>query len=127
LVVKKDGRREPFDKDKLLRGIQAACQKRPVSIAQMEQTVEKITKWVLDRCEREVSSDTIGQNVMSEIRMIDNVAYIRFASVYRTFKDVYEFVEGLKPESSQLSTEPLDSRISQQAIENLATVQQKDH
>lgn len=109
-VIKKDGRREPFSKDKLLKGIQAACQKRPISLAQMEQLVEKISKWILDRCEREVSSDAVGHKVMMELKNVDHVAYIRFASVYRTFKDVNEFVESLDkpihPISDQHEEEP---------------------
>ncbi len=98
LIVKKDGRREPFSKDKLLRGIQAACQKRPVSLAQMEQIVERVARWILSRSEREVPTQWIGEKVIKELRLLDNVAYVRFASVYRDFKDVREFVRALEDE-----------------------------
>lgn len=103
LVVKKDGRREDFCKDKLLRGLQAACQKRPVSLAQIENIVEQISQWILSRSEKEVSFALIGQKVMSELKKLDDVAYVRFASVYRTFKDVQEFVETLEDEEPGLS------------------------
>lgn len=96
MIVKKDGRREPFSKEKVLKGIQAACQKRPVSLAQMDQIVERVAKWVLSRPEREVTSEAIGQKVVKELRLVDDVAYVRFASVYQTFKDVSEFVEHLE-------------------------------
>lgn len=98
-IVKKDGRREPFSRDKVLKGIQAACQKRPVSLAQMEQLVDRVGKWVLSRPEREVTSQAIGHKVIKELRALDDVAYVRFASVYQTFKDVSEFVSGLDTES----------------------------
>jgi transcriptional repressor NrdR len=94
-IIKKDGRHEPFSREKVLKGIQAACQKRPVSLAQMEQIVDRVAKWVLSRPEREVSSDTVGQKVVKELRLIDDVAYVRFASVYQTFKDINEFVTRL--------------------------------
>lgn len=96
LVIKKDSRREEFSKVKLLHGIQAACQKRPVSLSQMESIVERVTNWVLTRSIEEISAQIIGQKVMAELKKLDNVAYVRFASVYRTFHDVEEFVDGLK-------------------------------
>lgn len=96
LIIKKDGRREPFNKEKILRGIQASCQKRPVSLVQMESVVERISTWVLHKGDRELASNFIGQRVMRELRLLDDVAYIRFASVYRTFQDVQEFVETLE-------------------------------
>jgi transcriptional repressor NrdR len=95
-IIKKDGRREPFSKEKLLKGIQAACQKRPVSMAQMETTVEVVASWVLNLVEKEISAQLIGQKIMQELKKLDDVAYVRFASVYRTFKDVQEFVETLE-------------------------------
>ena len=98
LIIKKDGRREPFSKEKVLKGVQAACQKRPVSLAQMEQIVDRVAKWVLSRPEREVTSEAIGQKVVKELRLVDDVAYVRFASVYQTFKDVGEFVSHLESE-----------------------------
>lgn len=95
LVVKKDGRREPYSQEKLLFGIQAACQKRPIPQADLEQLVERVTRWVLERNEKETSAQLVGQKVMKELRSLDDVAYVRFASVYRTFKDLNEFVEVL--------------------------------
>jgi transcriptional repressor NrdR len=97
-IIKKDGRREPYTKEKVLKGLQAACQKRPVSLAQMETLVERISHWILNRPEKEVPATLVGQRVMQELRRLDDVAYVRFASVYRTFKDVQEFVETLEDE-----------------------------
>lgn len=107
LIIKKDGRREDFSREKVLKGIQAACQKRPVSLAQMEQIVDRVAKWVLSRPEREVTADAVGQKVIKELRLLDDVAYVRFASVYQTFKDVNEFVSRLedKPELDDAKTE----------------------
>lgn len=95
-VIKKDGRTEPFSKEKIFKGIQAACQKRPVSLQQMESLVEKVAAKVAAHVEKEVPSTEIGQFVMGELHKVDNVAYVRFASVYRNFKDVQEFVESLE-------------------------------
>ncbi len=95
-VIKKDGRREPFSKEKILRGLQASCQKRPVSLNQLEAAVEKIASWVITRGEGEIASRVIGRRLMAELKQLDDVAYIRFASVYRTFKDVQDFVEKLE-------------------------------
>ncbi len=97
-IIKKDGRREPFAKEKVLKGLQAACSKRPVSLAQMENIVDRIALWVLNRSEKEIPADLVGRKVMAEIKQLDDVAYVRFASVYRTFKDVQEFVETLEDE-----------------------------
>jgi transcriptional repressor NrdR len=108
LIVKKDGRREPFSKEKVLKGIQAACQKRPVSLAQMEQIVERVAKWVLSRPEREVTSEAVGQKVVKELRLLDDVAYVRFASVYQTFRDVGEFVSHLEGEAGESEELPGD-------------------
>ncbi len=96
MIIKKDGRREPFSKEKIFRGLQAACQKRPVSLTLIESIVERIASWVINRGENEISSRLIGKKVMAELKQLDDVAYIRFASVYRTFKDVQEFVETLE-------------------------------
>ena len=104
-VIKKDGRREPFDKVKLAKGIQLACQKRPISLSQVEAGVERVAKWAMSRSEREISTSHIGRKVMSELRVLDDVAYVRFASVYRTFKDVQEFVETLDDESWEVMDE----------------------
>ena len=96
-VVKKDDRREPFDRRKILSGLLKACEKRPVSLEALEQITETIEGKVLETFEREVPSTYIGQLVMSELRRLDQVAYVRFASVYREFKDIHEFMEELRP------------------------------
>ena len=105
LIIKKDGRREPFSREKVLKGIQAACQKRPVSLAQMDQIVERVAKWVLSRSEREITAEVVGQKVVKELRLVDDVAYVRFASVYQTFKDVGEFVSHLEGQEEKGSLE----------------------
>jgi transcriptional repressor NrdR len=104
-VKKKDGRREPFSKEKLRRGIQIACKKRPVSIAQIEESVARISKWAQNRGEKELNSQALGHTVMQELQALDDVAYVRFASVYKTFKDIHEFVESLSPKKSKNSIE----------------------
>ena len=93
LVVKKDGRREPFDRGKLLAGIKKACEKRPVALAAMEAMVQEIEKTLFDRGEKEVTTQTIGEQVMRALYRIDDVAYVRFASVYRSFKDITDFMQ----------------------------------
>jgi transcriptional repressor NrdR len=95
-VIKKDGRREPFSKDKLLRGLSYACNKRPVSTTALDAIVERIAGWVITRGEGEISARVIGRRVMAELKQLDDVAYVRFASVYKTFKDVQDFVEKLE-------------------------------
>ena len=95
-VVKKDGRREPYSKEKVLKGLQAACQKRPISLAQLEAVVERISNWTMARGEKEIPASMVGQKIMRELRALDDVAYVRFASVYRNFQDVQEFVETLE-------------------------------
>lgn len=97
-VIKKDGRREPFSKEKLLKGIQAACQKRPVSMEQTEAVVNHVSCWVVSFGDQEIPSRLLGLKVMNELKTLDDVAYVRFASVYRAFKDVQEFVETLEDE-----------------------------
>ena len=99
-VKKKDGRREPFSKEKLRRGIQIACKKRPVSIAEIENSVTRIARWAQNRGEKELNSQNLGLTVMEELQNLDHVAYVRFASVYKTFKDIHEFVEGLNSTST---------------------------
>ena len=91
MVVKKDGRRERFDRQKLLKGLLQACQKRPVPAGKMEQMVDEAEAFVVESPERERSTSDVGELIMSRLKEIDTVAYIRFASVYRDFKDVNEF------------------------------------
>lgn len=95
MVVKKDGRREPFDRRKLLAGLVKACEKRPVSMEVLEQAVEELERELSQRFERELPSHEIGEQVMKRLKMMDPVAYVRFASVYREFKDVQEFMREL--------------------------------
>lgn len=96
LVIKKDGRREPFDRKKILSGIIRACEKRPVSMERMENVVVQVERAIQKKSDREVSSNKIGELVMEKLKAIDDVAYVRFASVYRQFKDVGQFMSELK-------------------------------
>lgn len=98
VVVKKDGRRENFDRDKLFGGIQKACQKRPITTDQIEKIVTQIENRVAGFNVHEIPARTVGHLVMSALHDLDKVAYVRFASVYREFKDVEEFVSELKAE-----------------------------
>jgi transcriptional repressor NrdR len=93
MVVKKDGRREPFARAKILNGILRACEKRPISLQTIEEVVDKIEKQVRANLDQEVSSGAIGEMVMDHLRELDDVAYVRFASVYRQFKDLDRFIE----------------------------------
>ena len=96
MIVKRDGRREQFSKEKLLSGVRKACQKRPVSPKIIEDFVEKIVDEITDKYEREVPSMAVGERVMEELREIDEVAYVRFASVYRRFQEATDFVQAVK-------------------------------
>lgn len=91
MVVKKDGRREKFERQKVLAGLLRACEKRPVSMAIMEQIVNEVEQFVVDSPERERTTTELGEQIMARLKQIDKVAYIRFASVYRDFQDVSEF------------------------------------
>lgn len=90
-VVKKDGRREPYDRQKLLRGLRIACSKRPVSTDQLEAVGDAIERFLQDTEGREVTSTELGERVIRRLRELDEVAYVRFASVYRSFRDIDEF------------------------------------
>ena len=96
LVVKKDGRREPFDRDKLLLGLKKACEKRPVSSDQLEDLVGAVESRLQELGEKEIPSSAVGEHVMRRLRELDEVAYVRFASVYRSFRDIAEFMTELK-------------------------------
>jgi transcriptional repressor NrdR len=96
MVVKKDGRRERFERQKVLAGLLKACEKRPVSMIQLEAIADKAEVMVQDSSEREVSTTTLGEMIMHELKSLDKVAYVRFASVYLDFKDVQEFMSELK-------------------------------
>ena len=93
MVVKKDGSRELFDRAKLLNGLMRACEKRQISAETLDRAVDSIEQTILNSMDREVSSTTIGTLAMEELKKIDDVAYVRFASVYREFKDVNTFIE----------------------------------
>lgn len=96
MVVKKDGQRQRFDDQKLLRGLLKACEKRPISISDLEEIVEEIENMLQEKPEKEMRVEEIGQLVMKRLHELDKVAYVRFASVYRDFKDVVEFKEELE-------------------------------
>ena len=96
MVVKKDGRREPFDRTKLMTGLLRACEKRPVSMNALERVVEEIENLVQESPEKELAASTIGERLMDRLKEMDQVAYVRFASVYRQFGDLNEFMDELK-------------------------------
>jgi len=96
MVIKRDGRREEFSKEKLLSGIRKACQKRPVSPKAIEDLVEKIVGEITDKYDREVPGMALGESVMEGLRDIDEVSYVRFASVYRRFQEATDFVQAVK-------------------------------
>jgi transcriptional repressor NrdR len=95
-IIKKDGRREPFDRDKILKGMRIACRKRPVSTASIDAAVDKIERELQERGQKEIRGSEIGERVMQELHELDEVAYVRFASVYRSFKDISEFMAEVK-------------------------------
>ncbi len=96
MVVKKDGTREPFDRTKILAGIKKACEKRPVSMEAIEQAIDRIEARFVESGEKEIPSSAIGEAVMDALGGLDEVAYVRFASVYREFRDINEFMKELK-------------------------------
>ena len=95
VVIKKDGSRQSFDRSKLLNGMIRACEKRPVPVARLEKVAADIEQELQNSMEREISTEVIGERVMEHLRAIDQVAYVRFASVYRQFKDIDNFMEEL--------------------------------
>jgi transcriptional repressor NrdR len=95
-VVKKDGRREPFDRKKIVEGLHVACRKRPISAEQIEEIATGIERKVQEMGEKEIKSAVVGEAVMERLRALDPVAYVRFASVYRAFRDVGEFMSELE-------------------------------
>ncbi|MFH1062477.1 MAG: transcriptional regulator NrdR [Candidatus Omnitrophota bacterium] len=96
MIIKKDGRREPFDRNKILSGLLRACEKRPVSMEKIEEVVDSIERALQRTYDKEVLSSAIGEFVMKHLHEIDEVAYVRFASVYRQFKDINQFLGELK-------------------------------
>lgn len=96
MVIKKDGSREPFNSEKILSGVRRACEKRPVSISDMEALVDSVARDVFNSLEQEIKSEDIGEKVIVRLKKLDEVAYVRFASVYRQFKDINTFMNELK-------------------------------
>jgi transcriptional repressor NrdR len=96
MIIKKDGQRQPFDSQKLLRGLLKACEKRPVPLARLEEIVEEVESMLQEQPEKEMKASVIGQFMMKKLKKLDKVAYVRFASVYREFKDVVEFKQELE-------------------------------
>jgi len=96
MVIKKDGRRQVFDRKKIIAGLIRACEKRPISIEKMEEIVTQVERTIQKKYDREVSTSKIGELVMEKLKVLDDVAYVRFASVYRQFKDVSQFMAELK-------------------------------
>ena len=96
MVIKKDKSRQPYNRDKLLNGILRACEKRPVSISEIDSLIDNVEAQIYNTLEREVTSTEIGEKVMEELRKLDEVAYVRFASVYRQFKDIDTFMDELQ-------------------------------
>ncbi len=111
-VVKKDGSFESFDRDKILRGVTRACEKRNLSLAQLEGSVSRIEARILEKCDIEVSTKQIGEIVSEELRDLDHVAYVRFASVYREFKDIEQFLQEILAVARPELVEPLRKEIS---------------
>lgn len=95
LIIKNDGRRQPYDRNKLLAGLRRACVKRPVSAEALERLLNQVERWITDSGEQELSSAKLGERVLRELRELDQVAYVRFASVYRDFQNVGEFLDEL--------------------------------
>ena len=96
MIVKKDGRREVYDRMKVVAGLKKACEKRPVSMEAIEQVADRIERMLQERGEKEVSSPVVGEAIMRELYALDKVAYVRFASVYRSFRDLNEFLRELE-------------------------------
>ena len=96
MLIKKDSRREPFERAKVLAGLKKACEKRPISIATLEAVADRVEKRIQERGEAEVQARVVGEEVMAELYQLDQVAYVRFASVYREFKDVAQFMDEVK-------------------------------
>lgn len=109
MVIKKDGRREPFSRTKILNGLVRACEKRPVSIERIEEIVTSIEQQILKKYEREVNSRQVGELVMERLAKLDDVAYVRFASVYRQFKDINQFMKELSTILSKEKKKPRKS------------------
>jgi transcriptional repressor NrdR len=124
LIVKKDGRREPFDRNKIIAGMLKACEKRPISVKVIEEFVSELERELQERGEREVEGREIGERVIKKLYELDEVAYVRFASVYRSFKDINQFMDELKDllrgkekESQKLTEKTGDETVGRPALE----------
>jgi transcriptional repressor NrdR len=96
VLVKKDGRRETFDRQKVMNGLKKACEKRPVSLSMLEDVADRVERYLLELSEKEVASQVVGEQVMRALKTLDGIAYIRFASVYRSFQDIGELMSELE-------------------------------
>jgi transcriptional repressor NrdR len=105
-VVKKDGRREPFDRRKIVEGLQIACRKRPVSAEQIEALVSSVERSMMESGDREIRTTAVGEAVMERLKALDEVAYVRFASVYRQFRDVSQFMDEVKSLRGETPVDP---------------------
>jgi len=114
LVVKKDGRREPFDRNKIVSGMLKACEKRPISVNVIDDFVSEFERELQERGERELQSREVGERLIKKLYELDEVAYVRFASVYRSFKDVNQFMEELM---ELLRDKEKESRVRKEEIE----------
>jgi transcriptional repressor NrdR len=115
MVVKKDGRREPFERAKIVSGLKRACEKRPVSVDTIEAVADKLERQLQEGGEREVTSRAIGETLMRELHELDAVAYVRFASVYRSFRDVHEFMRELEDLIAERQVAPRRGRAARRA------------
>ncbi|MCB0360790.1 MAG: transcriptional repressor NrdR [Bdellovibrionales bacterium] len=125
MVVKKDGTREAFDRYKILRGLKKACEKRPVSVEAMENVAKEIEGVLLESGQKEISSDVLGEEVITRLRELDPVAYVRFASVYREFSDVSEFMDTLRSFVSGVTAGPGEGKAA--ALQKRAKRQPKSN
>ena len=112
-VIKKDGRREPFDRLKILNGLKKACEKRPISMEMLERTVDEIEKVLQEKGLKEIPSTMVGEEVMERLHKLDEVAYVRFASVYRSFRDINEFMSELKDILSNKETKDIKDVVAE--------------
>jgi transcriptional repressor NrdR len=117
MVVKKDNRREPYERSKIIAGVVKACEKRPVSMESIEQLVDRIETAVAEHGGKEVPSSLIGSAVMAELQRLDQVAYVRFASVYRSFKDIEEFMRELEELIQRRKQDAGEQRIKEKKSE----------
>jgi transcriptional repressor NrdR len=115
MVVKKDGRREPFEHAKIVSGLKRACEKRPVSVDTIEAVADKLERQLQESGDREITSRAIGEALMRELHELDAVAYVRFASVYRSFRDVHEFMRELEDLISERRVPPRRGRPARRA------------